>query len=142
MGYSTHYEGVLKFTCEMNGNDFARLSSYLGEDVKHHPEWGVEGGLGYEYYIKLELADDFSGVQWDESEKTDGMVEVINFLIDEMRKTKPDFGFEGEMLAQGEDVGDVWRLVIVDGRAKAVDVILKKEDIVCPNCGYRHEMQD
>ncbi len=136
MGYSTDFDGELKFTCKMTGSDLAKVKDLNGADLRQHPEWDLPPGEGEFYYIALELTDDFSGIQWDGSEKATGMVDQVNAIIHLMRKTKKNFGLKGEMLAQGEEALDRWKLVIKDG--KAVEVKLKIEGAVyrCPECGH------
>jgi hypothetical protein len=45
-----------------------------------------------------------------------------------MRLKYPDFGLTGELLAQGEDNGDVWILAMENGKAK------HKKKVTCPHC--------
>lgn len=109
MGYSTQFAGELKFTAELNAEQRAKLEAMLGQDCREHPEWDDDQGLTY---IDLQMNDDGDGLEWDGSEKTYELVEKVNLVIREMRKAMPEFGLTGSMLAQGEDVGDVWELVI------------------------------
>lgn len=108
MGYTTKFIGVLKFKNELTTSQLVKLHTFFGEDSRDHKEWGKQQFN----YIDLELAKDSSGIQWDNSEKTNGMTEAVNFIITEMKKEFPDFGLTGRMLAQGEEVGDIWHLVI------------------------------
>jgi hypothetical protein len=85
--------------------------------------------------IELELNKDFNGVKWNGAEKTYDLVEKINFVIKNMKKNHSEFGLTGELLAQGEDVGDVWRLVMENNVAyeKKIDLSHKKK-VTCPHC--------
>jgi len=70
-------------------------------------------------YIDLALLPDNSGIQWDGSEKTCNMPELVNVIITQMRREFPDFGLSGVMTAQRSYVGDLWELIIAeDGFAK------------------------
>ena len=86
-------------------------------------------------YIDLQLTDDFSGLEWDGSEKTYDLVEKVNLIIENMRLKYPDFGLTGELLAQGEDNGDVWILAMENGKAKHKKIDLShKKKVTCPHC--------
>ena len=131
MGYSTDFRGVLSFTKELNVKERTKLRTFLGEDCREHSEWKRTDLT----YIDLKFADDFTGLEWDGCEKTYELVEKINLIIREMKKSFPDFGLVGVMLAQGEDIEDRWQLVIENGIAKRVDIPMVGDKIICPRCG-------
>ena len=131
MGYTTSFKGELKFTYDLSGKELKKLKSFLGEDCRQHPEWNRIDLT----YIDLELKDDFSGIGWDGSEKTYDLTEKVNLIIDEMRKEFQNFGFEGIMTAQGEDIEDRWTLAIEKGKAVKREVVIKGQKIECPHCG-------
>ncbi len=56
------------------------------------------------------------------------MAEKINLIIREMQKEFPDFGLTGEFFAQGDEVGDVWKLVMVNNVATVQDINLDSID--------------
>ena len=130
MGYSTTFKGELKFTTDLTAKQLGKVKSFLGEDCREHPEWGATGMT----YIDLELLDDFSGLKWDGSEKTYNLTEKTNLIIDEMRKEYPEFGLEGKLLAQGEDIDDRWILSIEDGKAVEKKIEIKGQKVKCPHC--------
>jgi len=124
MGYSTDFVGDLLFTCSMTDEMWETLESYFGEDAREHSEWDVPResyGSPKFYYIDIEPNDNRTGIMWNGAEKCYGMVEIIQFLMDEMRKTYPQFGLVGVMEAQGEDVQDHWFLVADGTVALSVD---------------------
>lgn len=131
MGYSTDFLGELKFTTDLTAKQLAKVKSFLGEDCRDHPEWNTEDL----FYVNLELLDDFSGLKWDGSEKTNDLDEIVNVVINEMRKEYPDFGLEGKLLAQGEELTDRWLLSIENGRAVKKKIELKGTKVTCPHCG-------
>ena len=53
-----------------------------------------------------------------------------------MRIDFPEFGLEGELLAQGEDIKDRWKLRIVEGWAECIDIEVGGKVIRCPNCSH------
>lgn len=131
MGYKTRFSGELKFNKELSTKELAKVKTFLGEDCRQHPEWG-DHDL---YWIDLDFTKDFCGLEW-KSDDTDsyGMVECVNLIITNMRKEFPDFGLQGKMIAQGEDIDDRWMLVIENG------IAVRKEldsEITCPKCGCK-----
>lgn len=132
MGYCTSFMGELKFTKELTAKELAAVKSFCGEDCRDHPEWEGSEDLTW---IKLELLDDFSGIKWSEVEKTYNMTECVNLIIINMKKKYPDFGLTGKLIAQGEEIGDLWELVIgEDGLAIKVKTPPSGTKIECPQC--------
>ena len=121
MGYNTSFTGTLKFRIELKASDLAYLQKFLGEDARDHEDWPkTEWYSKLPSFIDLELTPEFDGLQWNGAEKTYQMVEQVNYII------SLGFPLEGELLAQGEEVGDVWKLVIgEDGIAAAVELSLE-----------------
>jgi hypothetical protein len=147
MGYSTNFNGVLKFTKTLNAKEIARLSKVLGEDTRElddeiskiFDEVGFQG-----FYIFLEFTEDYDGLQWPQGqEKTYGMVEAINGVIGYMKAEFKDFGLEGDMHAQGDEVGDIWKIVMEDNVAKKYDIKFDVNPRVkCPECGHIFDKEE
>lgn len=142
MGYNTIFTGELKFTNDLTGKELGHLTTFLGEDARDHKEWKVDEDAFN--YIDLRLLKDFSGIQWDdETEKTYGFVEQVNFIIKEMRKIQPNFGLEGIITAQGEDYDDRWMLKVgKKGHAYEEKITLKGKKVTCPNCEEDFNLED
>lgn len=137
MGYSTSYEGDLRFTRELTASELVAVKKWLGEDVRDHDwEHAYKEYGGYWYHIDLELTDDFGGLKWSGAEKTGDLSCIANFLIDRVREDVADFGLSGQMNAQGEDFDDRWSLVFdEDGRAHHRKVTITTGTVVeCPHC--------
>ena len=133
MGYTTEFMGTLHFVTPLTFDEESYLCSLFGEDRRDHPEWHAPHDFTY---IDLELSPDGNGITWDGSEKTYGMVEMINWLIQHMRDViMPQFGLRGELLAQGEDMTDRWVLVI--NEAGFAEKRHTTERTHCPHCGNR-----
>jgi hypothetical protein len=122
VGYSTDYQGELKFAQPLTCNATEDLARMLGADRRDHPEWEVARDHRYWNYVDLELTADRSGLVWNGAEKTGDMIGIVNTLTREMRKSCPSFCLTGSMLAQGEEPGDVWRLEMRDGVAVKVTI--------------------
>jgi len=142
MGYSTKFDGILKFNQELTGSQLAILNEILGQDIRELSEEVrnaiIVGKDPSFYHINLELTKDFSGVKWNEMEKTSGMVDIVNSVIQWMRlQTKgcENFSFTGSLHAQGDDAEDRWDLAMVDGVAKRLETPPPGEKIECPCCG-------
>ena len=138
MGYSTTFKGELRFTTDLTAKQLAKVKSFLGQDCREHPEWGKKNLT----YIDLELLDDFSGLKWDGGEKTYDLTEKVNLIIDEMQKEYPDFGLEGKLVAQGEDIEDRWSMIIENGKAIERKIELKGEKVTCPHCGLKFILEE
>lgn len=97
---------------------------------------------GYNGYIQLVIAKDKSGIKWDGGEKFYDAVDAVNTVIMTMQTKFPDFGLTGTLRAQGEEIGDVWDLTIVNG--KAIEKIPPKSDdfITCPHCEEKFKIAE
>ncbi len=133
MGYNTKFSGVLQFLPDVPIGAVKLLHDLIGEPG----ETITPSGYGA-HYIDIVIADDLTGIKWDEEcEKTYGMVETVNYLLDKVREQYPEFGLTGSLLARGEDIEDVWNLVIKDGKAVEVRVDLSESLSTCPSCGHQ-----
>jgi len=131
MGYTTKFDGLLTFKNELTIPQLKKLKTILGEDAREHSEWSSKVS-----YIDLEINDVLTGLQHDGAEKTYDMEDIVTLVISEMKKDFPDFDLDGELMAQGEDVTDRWRLIIQDSKGVKVPIVLTGEKIKCPNCGH------
>lgn len=143
MGYTTKFSGVLKFTAALNEEQNTFLRSMFSLDSDSCMKDGWICPHGEPAYIQLCLSPALDGIQWDYSEKFYNATEAVNFIIDNMRRIMPEFGLSGELLAQGEEVGDVWKLAIgEDGFAHHVEIPLSGQKIKCPHCHAEFILQD
>lgn len=137
MGYSTRFQGELRFTVAPTAEQLVHLNAIFGEHPNHHPEWDVSrtAEIGY---IDLELTRDLGGIKWSGAEKTYGMVGAVTLVVAEMRKRWPDFGLKGTLQAQGEDIEDRWTLAIGDnGHAVKIVTDMSGKIVRCPECRHR-----
>jgi len=118
MGYSTNFTGVLKFKKELKASGIALLQNIIDNADR----------------MDIEITKKFDGIQWDGMEKTYGLTESVNDIINEMKAVFPDFELVGELLAQGEEFSDRWLLKIVDGKAVEQKIVIKGKKITCPHC--------
>ncbi len=60
-----------------------------------------------------------------------------------MKKEFPSFGLSGELIAQGEDITDRWKLVIEeDGFAKRINMKLIGTVVECPHCEREFKLKN
>lgn len=131
MGYTTQFEGKLRFAVPPSVEQLAALNALLGEDAREHPEWEADRLS----YIDLDLTNDFSGLKWSGAEKSCDMDKQVNVVITQMRKRWPEFGLTGALAAQGEDVTDRWALEIgADGLACKRKIAMTGDVVECPHC--------
>lgn len=139
MGYTTNFNGCLKFKKEISIKELIRIQQILGEEIdkKDAAEFKTDNHF---IYVDLSINTDYDGIEWDGSEKSYYFEEQVNFVIQYMRKEFPDFGLTGEIMAQGEEIGDVWKLYIGDdGFAHKKE--LKVDGLVeCPDCGHKFKI--
>ncbi len=142
MGYSTSYEGELKFRRELTASELSHVKKFLGADVRDFNDGDAYKRYGgYWYHIDLDLLDDFSGLEWSGAEKTGDMSYILNYLIDKVREKIPDFALTGTMRATGESFDDRWVLEWEDGKAVHTDMVLTGKVIECPHCEEKFRLE-
>lgn len=147
MGYSTEFAGKLLFVEELKASEIARLNIFLGKDIKDidskiEENWYDEDDDGDWYHIDLCLTPELDGLKWDGSEKTYGMVNIVNFITRMMREKFPNFEMKGELEAQGEEFDDRWKLVMENGFSKKVDVNIVGDVVTCPHCDEQFVLEE
>ena len=138
MGYTTQFDGELRFIKPLTDEQRIALENIFDEDVRdHEDDWGVDTRETYMSYVDLEFNDDNTGMRWNGAEKTYEMDSLINLVLRLMREKWPDFGVEGKMLAQGESVGDIWTITVDQktGNVVRTDLELTGKKVECPHCG-------
>jgi aryl carrier-like protein len=130
MGYSTDFKGVLALRDGTTVEELRRLKSFLGVDCRDDDNlrsYGLD-------YIDMELTDDLSGLRWNGAEKTRGMKEAVEMILNEMRGLFHDFTLTGTLQAQGEDADDRWDLIAEGDSVRIVKYVMVGERVKCPNC--------
>lgn len=120
MGYTTTFKGILKFKKELNASQLSYLKNMI-EETKDRE-------------MDIELSKDFSGLQWNGTEKTYDLIKDINFIINNMKEKYSDFELIEKLKAQGEEFDDIWELIIKDGKAVKKELIVTGKEITCPHC--------
>ncbi len=135
MGYSTSFHGVLKFTCPMDIEKLTYLGQFLDcADPNDYPDWIIPNPnrVGY---IQFRVSKDYSGIEWDGSEKFYYAPEAVELVLANMQAKYPEFGLEGSLEAQGEAISDRWTLVVENNVVKHITYVNPYgREICCPNC--------
>lgn len=139
MGYTTKFTGKLEFASEPPVAVIRKINSLTDEDVRDHPEWDSDGF----YFIDFRVTDELDGIEHTGAEKTYEADKIVNFILRLVREEYPDFALKGEILAQGEEHDDRWRLVIgPDGWAKRVEWPRVGQRVRCPHCEEEFTLED
>lgn len=130
MGYSTDYQGQIRIM-NLDLEKVRILNEYLGKDKRDVTIPGGADKLPF-YFFNVELNVGMTALQWDGSEKTNGMLEMLNFL---RQMAGLEFGEGDNMVCQGEEGPDRYLLVVEN------NWIVKKTQLVgrattCPECGH------
>lgn len=112
------------------GHDYTGVNQHLGH---HNIPFPSQPSL----WCNFSATKDGKSIVWDESEKTQEAKKWIEYLINHFLKPNAhaskvndpqfkDFTFDhicnGKLLAQGEDITDRWKLVVVDNTVTTVDL--------------------
>ena len=145
MGYTTTFQGALKFTKELTMPELRHLQRVLGKDARSGLPADAVKFIDKAWlldYIDLKVAPGYDGVCWNGQEKSYRMEYQVAFVLAYMRATYPDFGLSGYMDAQGEDIDDRWQLVIQDGQPVVVQKSPKGRKVRCPHCETEFYIDD
>lgn len=147
MGYNTSFTGKIRILSEDANASFAIVSGLLDrfDDAEkmaadfHFPEDKLDSDRAGYFALSVKDDNDGSFLTWDGSEKTYGMVNALNILMFAAKSISPSIIFHGEMVAQGEGVGDIWGVSVKDSFATRVEFEIgsDKREVCCPACGKR-----
>jgi len=112
MSYTTKFSGKLSFVNELKAKQLAKIKFFIEDSV-------------------LELTEDFSGL---EIEETVNHGDEVPVFINDMLTEFPDILLEGYLVAQGEDLNDLWKVVIIEGKAERINFFTEDGMIECPHC--------
>lgn len=105
MGYTTSFTGEITIDPPLAPEQVERLNKFCNE---RHGESGHPG-----VWCDLSFSADGTKFGWNGSEKTYVLDAWVQYLI---RDYLQPWGVvaNGELFAQGEEAGDVWKLVVKD----------------------------
>ena len=131
MGYTTKFTGTLQFGPDMSVEQLAHLQTILDEDRRDHPEWNAPDTF---YYIDLQVAPSFGGLEWSGAGKSYGMADQVKTVLRLMQQKWPTFRLSGKMRAQGKDFADSWILSVEDNNVTKRKLVIEGM-VQCPHCG-------
>jgi len=111
MGYTTEFSGKFKLNKQIDFNllkQFEKLND--GENI------GIEGQI--EGYCQWTPTEDGKAIEWDGGEKFYDYVEWLKWVIDNLLKPK-DYIVNGEVEWDGEETGDVGKIIVKDNKVEA-----------------------
>lgn len=116
MGYTTKFSGKIHITPPLSEEEMGVLAEHYSED-----SWPFSPERPQRSYCQWVPSDYGAGIQWDGGEKFYDSMQWMEYLIGQF------FGHShlcnGEILAQGEEMGDVWKLVVVNNEVSRKDLL-------------------
>lgn len=140
MGYTTDFIGEIKPDRELTASQISLMQKLFNFDPRGG-DYSADSPYSF-YYIDLGFNEDYSGFLWNGAEKSYGMVEQVQYVIDEFRKEFPEVNFNGEFMCQGEEYDDRWKLVVKNNEAKKIPIVLKGKKTICPVCGEEYILEE
>jgi hypothetical protein len=139
MGYSTYFDGELRFKTKATPDQLAALEK-LCSATFNDCEPDFDQRL---YYLDLKVNAAETGLAWNGAEKTYEMAEQVNAVLAKMREQWPDFGLHGQLDAQGEYPADRWALRMgADGWAHKDKLAVAGKVVTCPHCRGRFALEE
>jgi hypothetical protein len=106
MGYTTTFDGAITITPPLNEAEKEKADYWYFCDDK------IEGAPSS--YCQWEVSHKGDSLKWDGGEKFYKSLEWMQWIIDQL----PGHQFSGEIIAQGDEAGDVWKIVVKDNKAE------------------------
>lgn len=133
MGYNTSFEGKIVLSRDMTLDEDEWLDDILSYGEK------LDGPF-FHGYLALEFSYRTNSFTWDGSEKSYDMQDQLKQLIHllKIHPTAHDIVLNGSFLAQGEEIGDIWRLDVKENEVTRTNVLT--DLIECPNCSHRFKL--
>lgn len=128
MGYTTEFEGCVRVEPPLSLEEYNFWRTVAEKDQRQKGPWQIPNPPSYR--CQWEPGRDGSSFAWDGNEKFDSPLQWMEIIVGCLQTT--GHRCNGELLAQGEERGDVWLLRVrdnvvtrVEGRigfAEAVDI--------------------
>lgn len=128
MGYTTSFEGKLQLNKQLSLDDYQWLKNFAEE---RHEEPGYPG-----IWCQWAPSKDGWHIGWDGGEKFYDYVEWMEYLIKEFFFPK-GYRLNGEIEWEGEEQGDVGKIMVVDNKVTVVEgrIAWEATHVKCPHCG-------
>ncbi len=122
MGYTTNFKGKFKLNKTLSLEDYRWLANFAEErheDPKYPGIW-----------CQWVPSEDGNYIQWDEGEKFYEYTEWLQWLIANFFQPK-GYTLEGVVDWEGEEQGDVGKIIVKDNKVATQDMVLVTR---CPHC--------
>ena len=136
MGYTTDFSGSIEITPPLTPPELWLLNEFNQEEVTVNDQPNS--------YCQWVATKDGTGIEWDGGEKFYDSVKWMQLLIDNFIGSNPSqkekypfltgHKLSGVINASGEDVNDIWALLVVGDIATEKAHIKQGESVCCPNC--------
>tara|TARA_R110002153_G_scaffold66396_5_gene177505 strand:- start:1071 stop:1613 length:543 start_codon:yes stop_codon:yes gene_type:complete len=144
MGHSTNYTGKIRIT-NLDLDKVRQLKKFLGADKRDLLKEGVlteaqSNALGYNNHFDMELDEDMTALQWNGSEKSNGLE---NWLILVRGLCELEYQEGDSLVCQGEEAEDRYLIIIEAGSVfvrKGAAQACGTEVFVC--CGYYYDEKE
>lgn len=133
MGYSTDFTGQLNFSRELTLREYKELQK-MNDEPDYCKEYTETPETMPEAYMQWVSNDDGTALVWDGNEKFYDYVHWLRWLIKHFLKPK-GIDLNGTLQWQGEEVGDVGVIKVVDNKVTTEKLTIKGL-VECPNCGH------
>jgi hypothetical protein len=119
MGYTTIFKGKINIDPPLSDSLDASLENlydeqWSGKDV-------YPGKPPHRSYCQWVVVEDGAAIEWDQGEKFYDSEQWMRYLIEQFLKPAGHV-CNGTILAQGEEVGDVWKLHVKDNVVSVEDI--------------------
>lgn len=131
MGYTTQFDGELKFTKLLSPEKLCQIDHLICNLREDHIVYKNKS-----FYFQLELSESKTGVVWDGGEKCYYMELAVEYFLKELKKIDPDLSLSGDFLAQGEEAQDRWYLVVEKDEVNIREVMRTGTIQKCPCCQH------
>lgn len=123
MGYNTDYSRKIRINPPLDEDIISDMEIFADQDHRDERYAKVFGGV----WCNFVATKDGTAIKWNGNEKTYNGPEWIQVLIEKFVKPAGSVA-NGKLLAQGEEPGDVWWLIVKDNVVSVENIDLGEED--------------
>lgn len=137
MGYTTNFTGQLEFSRPLTVIEYNEIEA-MNEDADRCYKYTDKDTIP-ESYMQWISNKDGTALIWDGSEKFYNYIHWLRWLIKHYFKPR-GIDLHGTLRWQGEEVGDVGIIKVVDGKVTSEKLDIKLTE--CPQCGHKFENEE
>lgn len=133
MGYSTSFNGKINFDRVLTVSELRELEALANYSLQDE-EFKKYADSWPQSYLQWSPTEDGQSLEWNGAEKFYDYVEWLEWLMD-YYFTPKGIQCNGEMVWQGEEIGDIGKITVDNNVVKSQE--LKLPPNVCPHCGEK-----